>query len=81
MSYKVRKYDYEEIYRYIVAYKRDFDGVAPTFREIMVACKISSISHVQYILNRLHDDGRIRFDPFKMRGIEVVGGRWVPPGD
>jgi SOS-response transcriptional repressor LexA len=70
------------VLRYIILYKRRHDGVAPTVREIMDACGISSTSVVAYHLKRLEAAGKIICGDFgSSRAIEVVGGRWVPPGE
>jgi len=68
-------FNYEDVLRYIVSYKRGHDGVAPTIREIGRQFGISSTAHVHYILTCLEDAGRIRRVE-GARGIMVQGGRW-----
>jgi SOS-response transcriptional repressor LexA len=70
------KYDRHDILDYIIAYKKKHDGNSPTFRNIMQACGISSLSHVQYILIQLEEQGLIRLAVSNAKAIEVVGGRW-----
>ena len=69
-----------EIFAFIKRHKQAHDGNAPTLREIRDVCGLSSTSVVNYCLDNLEDAGLIR-RPEKgaSRGIEVVGGRWLPP--
>jgi hypothetical protein len=66
------------VYAYIIRYKQAHDGVAPTVREIMDACDVSSSSVVAYNLDKLVLAGLIRCRA-RRRHIEVVGGKWLPP--
>jgi repressor LexA len=61
----------ERILEYI---RRFFDekGYAPTVREILRGCNISSTSLVQYHLNILEREGQIRRDPEVFRSIQLV---------
>jgi len=61
----------ERILEYI---KRFFDerGYAPTVRDILKGCEISSTSLVQYHLNILEKEGQIRRDPEVFRSIQLV---------
>jgi repressor LexA len=61
----------ERILEYI---RRSFDekGYAPTVRDIMRGCNISSTSLVQYHLNILEREGQIRRDPEVFRSIQLV---------
>ncbi len=54
--------------------RRSFDekGYAPTVRDIMRGCNISSTSLVQYHLNILEREGQIRRDPEVFRSIQLV---------
>ena len=75
-------YTAQEIMRFIIRYKRQHDGNSPTVREIQDACGVSSTSMVAYYLGKLEDVGLIRRGHgFESRAIEVVGGRWMPPGE
>ena len=72
---------WEQVYKFIVAYKRDHDGNSPTIREIQDECGISSTSVVFYYLNQLEARGLIRRPEPKIGSryasrIEVIGGRW-----
>ena len=72
LTYKT-KYDLDAIYNYIVTYKTANDGVSPTMREIMKACKVSSTSVVSYLLDMLMWLGRIRIGKrLKRYIIEVL---------
>lgn len=74
------KYDPNDLFRFIVRYKRACDGNSPTYRDIMTACGLKSTSHVNYYLKRLERHGRIRLLTDKSaRSIVVVGGTWVAP--
>lgn len=70
----------QEVYQAIVAFKRDNDGCAPTVRELMVTCEISSTSNVIYWLDRLAVARLIMFVP-GARNIRVCGGRWALEGE
>jgi len=61
----------ERILEYI---RRFFDerGYAPTVRDILKGCDISSTSLVQYHLNILEKEGQIRRDPEVFRSIQLV---------
>ncbi|MFO7773586.1 MAG: transcriptional repressor LexA [Dehalococcoidia bacterium] len=48
-------------------------GYAPTIRDILRGCNISSTSLVQYHLNVLEKEGQIRRDPEVFRSIQLVG--------
>lgn len=69
----------EKVYRYIIDYKQAHDGLSPTVREIADACDISSTSVVNYNLDKLEAAGKIR-RAYGLSGIQVAGGRWLPPG-
>jgi len=61
----------EKILEYI---RRFFDekGYAPTVRDIMRGCNISSTSLVQYHLNVLEKEGQIHRDPEVFRSIQLM---------
>ncbi len=50
----------------------DERGYAPTVRDIVRGCKISTPSVVQYHLNKLESQGHIRRDPEVFRSIQLV---------
>lgn len=62
------------VFAFVVKYKREHDGIAPTLREIGAAVGISSSSVTNYHLNRLELDGLIRRPYGATRAIEIVGG-------
>lgn len=66
---------------FIVQYKKQYDGVSPTMREIMKGCNLFSMSTVSYHLERLEKNGRIKRigGPGASRNITVIGGNWQPP--
>lgn len=66
----------EAIYRYVVHYKQQHDGLSPFLQEIADACLLG-VSTVKYHLMQLEIDNRIHWH--SRRGIEVVGGQWLPP--
>jgi hypothetical protein len=72
---------YQEIYAYIVAFKADHDGCAPSYREIKDACGLSNISMVDYYLNGMVKLGLIKRNGNKgsVRMIAVIGGFWTAP--
>jgi hypothetical protein len=71
-------HDIQMIFDWIVEYKRTHDGNSPTLREMMRACKISSLSVAYNQLRRLERAGLIRFigGPSKPRCLAIVGGEW-----
>jgi len=72
--------DDDQVFKFIVDYKREHDGLAPTVREIMRGVGVGSTSVVVYHLERLEGQGRIRLLGWgRSRGIMVVGGRWEYP--
>ena len=66
-----RKYDYGEVYTWIVDFKRKNNGLAPSFREIQEEFQISSLSVVYYILNVLVSQELITYEEHVARSIRV----------
>ena len=66
----------DNIYQYIIDYKRNHDGNSPTRQEIKTYCGISSTSVVQYRLHKLEAKGLITVAGGR---ISVVGGLWIAP--
>lgn len=66
---------------FIVGFKLQHDGLAPTMSEIADACNFSTKSLVSFYLDRLEGQRLIRRHEGRAAGIEVVGGRWVAPGE
>lgn len=70
----------QRVYDFIVSYKADHDGCAPTTREIVAALGLSTTSSVAFHLDALERRGLIRREGFgKSRLLVVVGGKWNPP--
>ena len=70
----------ERIYTYIRSFFRD-RGYAPTVRDILKGCHLSSTAVVQHHLNVLENEGRIHRDPEVFRSIQLtdkVGITGVP---
>ena len=63
----------ERVFRFIVDYKRDHDGLSPMWQEIADAVHISTAT-VRYHLQQLQIEGRVQL--IKRRGITVEGGAW-----
>ncbi len=68
--------DRHGVYKYIIKYKSDNDGLSPSMREIM-AQGVSSTSVVDWHLKKLEQEGKIRCSG--VRGIKVTGGEWRSP--
>ncbi|MCL4238593.1 MAG: hypothetical protein KJ047_10130 [Anaerolineae bacterium] len=66
----------ERVFRFIVEYKRQHDGLSPAIKEISRACVLHT-STVKYHLLKLENQGRIRING--RRAIEVIGGVWNLP--
>ena len=65
------------IYRYIVRFKAENDGLSPSVRDIQRATGIVSTSIVFHHINRLEAAGRITRHGSKGKwGIKVIGGEW-----
>lgn len=62
---------------FIIAYKREHDGLSPTYREMVRALGegFNSTSMIHYNIRKLIVAGKIRIN-FHSRGIEVIGGSW-----
>lgn len=72
------------VYRFVVRYKQRHDGCSPSLREIVGRLNLSSTSMAAYYLDMLEVDGLIRrsdIDGVASRCIEIVGGRWIAPGE
>lgn len=71
---KTRQY----ILRFIKEFLKEKD-YAPTIRDIVKGCGISSTAVVQHHLNILEREGHIRRDPKIFRSIQLVGKRNIVP--
>lgn len=65
---------------FITQYKQAHDGNAPTLREIGDAAGVSSTSLISYYIDELARAGKIRRAGLAARQIELIGGRYIPPG-
>ena len=74
------RYDVEQIYDFIVGFKRRHDGLSPTIREIQAKCGISTTSMVTWLLRKLELQGKIKCMEAVARGIMVTGGVWSMDG-
>jgi predicted transcriptional regulator len=68
----------QQIFNYIVDYKRHHDGSAPSITEMAKALFLH-YSTVRYHLLVLETEGRIRV--LGRRAIEIVGGEWDMPDE
>ena len=67
-----------EIFRFIVKYKEDNNGISPTVAEIAEHMGGLSSSMVNMYLRTLQDQGRITLPPKGVaRGIQVDKSAWV----
>lgn len=74
-------YTYDQkAYDFIVQFKTDHDGIAPTLREICDNVGISSTSVCSNVLRRLEKRGLVLLWDEVSRGIKVVGGVWQLEG-
>lgn len=80
MSGYERTIDYDEVLKFIIQYKLDNDGIAPSYEEIGAGFGIRSKSHVKSIVLALVEEGKLELDPRKARSIRVTGGEWVYHG-
>ena len=74
----MRKPGVSETRRRIFKFIRDFieeRGYAPTVRDILKGCNISSTAVVQHHLNILEREGRIHRDPEVFRSIQLIDKR------
>jgi hypothetical protein len=63
----------ERVFDFVVEFKREHDGLAPSWKQIGDACNLAQ-STVQYYLLQLEGMKRLRLKG--RRGIEVIGGTW-----
>ena len=62
-----------DVMSYIEQYKKDNDGLSPSYRDIGDNCNMPSPSHVHWVIGQLEKDGLIKR---LARGIKIVGGKW-----
>jgi SOS-response transcriptional repressor LexA len=67
-----------DLLAYIIHYKKNFDGCAPSMREMDRELGTNSTSTINYYLHRLERFGLIELlgEPRTTRLIRVVGGEW-----
>ncbi len=70
-----------EVFEYIVKYKQEHDGCAPSMRDISAEFGGMSTNTVFYHLDALAKQGKITRDFNTARFIQVVGGEWVWHGN
>jgi len=72
---------HSSVYDFIVKFKTDHDGIAPSVLEIGKACGINSTSAVRHVLDSLVLFGMIKCDygKGKSRMISIPGAHWTPP--
>jgi SOS-response transcriptional repressor LexA len=68
----------EQIFDYLIRYKKKHDGNTPSNRRIAQDCHVSP-STVAHHLARLERANRIRLSDDEYRSIEIVDAEWVPP--
>ncbi len=69
----------DQVFQYIVDYKREHDGLSPTISAIARALFMNRTT-ARYHVMMLEHDGRIRL--VGRRAIQVIGGAWnLPEGD
>ena len=68
----MRKPQIRERIHEFIRHSFDEKGYAPTVRDIMRGCNISSTSLVQYHLNILEKEGHIHRDPEVFRSIQLA---------
>ena len=70
----------EQVYDFIVWYKGEYDGIAPSLFEIMEAVELKSKSPVHEHIESLIEEGRLQRHPHvkkqAARCLIVVGGKW-----
>lgn len=72
----MRKPGYSQTRERIFSFIRDFiddRGYAPTVRDILRGCRLSSTAVVQHHLNVLEREGHIQRDPSVFRSIKLIG--------
>ncbi len=69
-----------QVYDYICDYKQAHDGNSPTFRQIALACGISSTSVVNFYLVFLEEQGLLKVErSWQTRSIRIIGASWRRP--
>lgn len=70
----------DTLYDYIVQYKSENDGIAPSIKEMSAYLNVSSTSLTDYYLKKLAGAGRIVIVKNRRRHISIPGGRWSMVG-
>lgn len=71
----------EQIYNFIIQYKRANGGRSPTYAEIMIGVGAASKSIVHYDVAHLAETGRVTLNEVGGRAIGIPGELWLAPGD
>lgn len=73
----------EQIYNFIIQYKRATGGRSPTYAEIMNGVGATSKSIVHYDVARLAEAGKVTLNDVGggRRAIGIPGELWLAPGD
>lgn len=71
----------EAVFKFILEYKKKYDGNSPTFREIVNNTDLTSVSMTTFYLKQLEEDGLILIRHNRNRSIIVVDGKWISPRD
>lgn len=66
-----------KVYEFLVRYKKQNDGRAPTIREVAESLDNCSTSTVVYYYKGLHELGLISFDRGEFSGLRIRGGEWT----
>lgn len=70
----------QQVYQFILNYKKTHDGNSPSIAEIGAHCEVNSTSTIRFYLKGLETLGVIKCDPNgKSRMISIVGGKYTPP--
>lgn len=71
------------IFEFVCKYKRQYDGISPSYAEIIAACNLTSTSVVTWHIDKLVAAGLIKelvietpTGKGKSRGLMVVSGVW-----
>jgi SOS-response transcriptional repressor LexA len=72
----------DDIFDFIVKYKKEHGGLSPSLKNIAEAIGIASVSTVNASLEVLRKQGRIYFDEeIEIRNIRIPGENWSVNND
>lgn len=79
-KFRVKKKLGDRIYRFIIQYKKKYDGNSPGIRRIMDGCDISVMSRYNIGMKYLLETGKIIIDKNQTpHQIIVKGAKWTSP--